>query len=139
MNPETVALVRQSWTAILPKRKEVCGDFYRRLFSTHPELRPLFKGDIERQAMLFVTMINTVVSALDDPGPVRPLLESLGARHADYGVSARDYAKFEAVLLDTLHHSLGDDFTTETRTAWRLVYERLVAIMRTGAGDDGLR
>jgi len=139
MNPETIALVRQSWSAILPMRRDVCGDFYQRLFATYPELRPLFTGDMERQAMLFVTMINTVVSALDDPGPVQPLIETLGARHAHYGVSAQDYAKFETVLLDTLHQALGDAFSAETRIAWARVYERLVEIMRAGAGDDAVR
>jgi len=139
MKPEAVALVRQSWSAILPMRRKVCGDFYQRLFATYPELRPLFKGDLNRQTMLFVTMINTVVSALDDPSPVQPLIETLGARHADYGVSASDYAKFEAVLLDTLHQALGDEFSAEMRIAWGSVYERLVEMMRAGACDDAVR
>jgi hemoglobin-like flavoprotein len=78
MNPETVALVRQSWSAILPMRREVCGDFYQP-------------------------------------------------------------AKFETVLLDTLHQALGDQFSAETRIAWGRVYERLVEIMRVGAGDDRIR
>jgi nitric oxide dioxygenase len=133
MSPETAELVKRSWSAILPRRKEVCGTFYRRLFEVYPEVQPLFKGDMARQTNLFVTMINTVISALDNPRPVRPLLQTLGARHADYGVSAEDYQKFEAVLLDTLEQALGDEFTADTRTAWRSVYEKLAGTMRAGA------
>jgi len=100
MNPRSIALVRDFWSAITPRRKEVCSEFYRRLFAAYPEVKPLFSGDIQRQTRLLVTMIDTVVSCLDDPKPVRPLLETLGARHADYGVTAADYVKFETVLLD---------------------------------------
>ncbi len=44
MTPETAALVRQSWAEIMPMRKQVCVDFYDRLFARYPEVRPLFKG-----------------------------------------------------------------------------------------------
>jgi len=135
MSPETVVLIRQSWSQVMPRRKQVCGDFYRRLFATYPELRPLFQDDLARQTDLFVTMVNTVVSALDNPGPVLPLLETLGARHAAYGVSDDDYDKFEAVLLDTLAASLGETFTPTVRAAWSEVYGRLADRMRRGAAN----
>jgi hemoglobin-like flavoprotein len=133
MNPEDAALVRHTWALILPQRKQVCRSFYERLFARHPELRPLFKGDIDHQADLFVTMINTVISALDDPRPVRPLIETLGARHVDYGVAAGDYDKFEQVLLETLAEALGDEATPEVQAAWQAVFEELSAVMRAGA------
>ena len=132
MQPTTKQLVRQSWAAILPQAKQVCGRFYQRLFEVHPELHGLFKTEPERQTALFVTMLNTVISALDDPRPVRPLLQALGARHADYGVTASDYAKFEAVLLDTLAESLGPSFTPAVRAGWAEVFERLAETMLTG-------
>jgi len=139
MSPGTVELVRTSWSAIMPRRKEVGVSFYRRLFEVHPEVQPLFKGDIDRQTALFTTMINTVVSALENPKPVRPLIELLGARHADYGVSATDYDKFEQVFLDTLEEALGDKFTADTRAAWRQVYEGMAATMQRGAGEGRIR
>lgn len=132
MHPDSAALVRQSWSSLLPRRKPVCAAFYRRLFSAHPELRPLFKGDMDRQAALFVTMINTVISALDDPRPVRTLLQTAGARHADYGVTAGDYRKFEAVLLDTLDEAMEGAFTPAHRVAWAAVFEQLAATMQSG-------
>lgn len=136
MSPETIRLVRHSWSQVMPRRKQVCSDFYRRLFATYPELRPLFQDDLARQTDLFVTMINTVVSALENPGPVRPLLETLGARHAEYGVAGADYAKFEAVLLDTLATSLGADFTPAMRVAWHEVYDQLAVRMQAGAAQS---
>jgi hemoglobin-like flavoprotein len=135
MNPQTAALVRDSWAEIVPVRKDVCADFYQRLFARYPELRPLFKGDLERQTGLFVTMLNTVVSALENPDPVVPLIKAVGARHADYGVGGADYDKFAEVLLDTFADALGDRFTPATRAAWVEVYAELADTMRQGAEE----
>lgn len=135
MNPQTAALVRDSWAEIVPMRKQVCASFYHRLFVRHPELRPLFKGDLERQTSLFVTMLNTVVSALDNPDPVVPLIKTVGARHADYGVEDADYEKFAAVLLDSFADALGPRFTPEVRSAWKDAYAELSATMRQGAEE----
>lgn len=133
MHPETALRVRQSWALILPQRKAVCRDFYQRLFACYPELRPLFKAEINEQADLFVTMINTVISALEHPERVRPLIEMLGARHAEYGVRLEDYAKFEQVLLDTLCQALGPELDAEAQAAWREVFEALSRTMQDGA------
>jgi nitric oxide dioxygenase len=136
MNPQNAALVRDSWAQIVPMRKQVCADFYRRLFSRHPELRPLFRGDIERQTALFVTMLNTVVSALENPDPVVPLIKTVGARHAGYGVADADYDKFAAVLLDSFELALGGErFTPAVRAAWAEVYTELADTMRQGAEE----
>jgi hemoglobin-like flavoprotein len=136
MTPETAALVRQSWAAMMPARKQVCVNFYDRLFACYPELRPLFKGDMERQTGLFVTMINTVVSALENPDPVVPLIKTAGARHVGYGVTDADYDKFAQALLGAFAHALGESFTPEIHAAWSEVYSRLAQTMKEGAAED---
>jgi hemoglobin-like flavoprotein len=136
MTPETAALVRQSWAEITPMRKQVCVDFYDRLFTRYPEVRPLFKGDMERQTGLFVTMINTVVSALENPEPVVRLIKTVGARHAGYGVTDADYDKFADALLSAFAQALGESFTPETHAAWSEVYGRLAQTMQQGAAEE---
>lgn len=136
MNPQNAALVRASWAEIVPVRKQVCTEFYQRLFQRYPELRALFKGDIEHQTGLFVTMLNTVVSSLENRDPVVPLIKTVGARHADYGVEHGDYDKFVEVLMETFADALGERFTPETRAAWATVYADLAATMRQGAEES---
>jgi nitric oxide dioxygenase len=135
MNPQTATLVRDSWAEIVPMRKQVCAGFYQRLFQRHPELRPLFKGDLDRQTSLFVTMLNTVVSSLENRDPVVALIKTVGVRHADYGVENDDYEKFAVVLLDSFAEALGERFTPEVRTAWADVYRELADTMRQGAAE----
>jgi nitric oxide dioxygenase len=135
MTPETALLVRQSWAELKPQRKLVCGDFYQRLFAGYPELRPLFKGDMQRQTALFVTMIDTVVSALENPDPVVPLIKTVGERHARYGVTEADYDKFADALLAAFADALGESFTPELRAAWAEVYQDLAGTMQQGAAE----
>jgi hemoglobin-like flavoprotein len=135
MQPQTAALVRDSWAELVPMRKQVCADFYQRLFARYPELRPLFKGDLAHQTALFVTMINTVVSALENREPVVPLIKTVGARHAGYGVADADYDKFAEVLLDSFALALGERFSPAVRAAWVEVYADLAHTMRQGAEE----
>ena len=136
MNPETAALVKQSWAEIVPMRKPVCVAFYDRLFASYPELKPLFKGDMERQTALFMTMMNTVVSALDNPDPVVPLIKTVGARHVGYGVTDADYDKFAQALLEAFAQALGGAFTPEVRAAWRELYAQLAQTKLEGAAES---
>jgi hemoglobin-like flavoprotein len=136
MTPETARLVRESWAEIVPMRKQVCLDFYRRLFARYPELGTLFKGDMDRQTGLFVTMVNTIVSALENRDPVLPLIKAVGARHAGYGVAAADYEKFADTLLDAFGDALGDGFTPDVRDAWSVVYADLACTMLAGAAEE---
>ncbi|WP_058553848.1 globin domain-containing protein [Thiohalocapsa sp. ML1] len=135
MNSQTAALVRDSWAALVPMRKQVCADFYQRLFTRHPELRPLFKGDLDRQTALFATMLNTVVSSLENREPVVVLIKAVGARHVGYGVADADYDKFADALLESFALALGERFTPRTRTAWEQVFAELAATMRQGAEE----
>ncbi len=135
MTPETIALLRQTWADIVPLRKQVCARFYAHLFESHPDLRPLFKGDIDRQGALLVTMINTVFSALENPRPVSSLIKALGARHAGYGVTDAAYDDFAEALLWTLERTLGERFTPQARAAWSEVYDWLARTMRAGATE----
>lgn len=133
MSSDTNALVRESWARIRPDRKRICTLFYNRLIDQHPEMRPLFKGDMARQRDLLVTMLDTVVSALDNPATVRHLIETLGERHADYGVTPAHYSEFREVLLWAIAEGLGGDFDAPTAEAWGRVYDELARTMLAGA------
>jgi hemoglobin-like flavoprotein len=137
MTSETTARVRESWARIRPDRKRICTLFYQRLIDQHPEMRPLFKGDMARQRDLLVTMLDTVVSALDNPVPVRHLIETLGERHAGYGVTEAHYVEFRGVLLWAIEQGLGEEFDAPTAKAWGEVYDELARTMQAGAARVG--
>jgi hemoglobin-like flavoprotein len=135
MTTNTVSLVKNSWDKVKPISDQAAGLFYGRLFEIYPEVKPLFKGDMQQQGRKLMAMINTAVNALDNLEPVIPAIKDMGARHAGYGVSDEDYDKVADALLWTLDKGLGDEFTPEVKDAWVTVYTTLADTMKAGVAE----
>jgi len=135
MDQRQIDLVRTSFDR-LPKDAEAVGMlFYAVLFKIDPELRPLFRGDMQRQSQLLVTMIASAVENLDRLELVLSAVRELGRRHAGYGVKETDYDTVETALLLTLAQALGGEFTREVREAWLACYRTLAEVMKTAARE----
>jgi len=132
MDAEEIALVQSSWTRLASRPQQAAETFYRRLFEVYPEVRPLFKGEMDEQGEKLVRMIGKAVAALDDLEPLDRVIKMMGARHSGYGVHDEDYEKLAEALFWTLEQGLGDDLTPATRAAWVSVYDDLADMMREG-------
>ena len=132
MQPAAIQLIRSTFAAVEPNAGAVAALFYRRLFELDPSLRPLFRGDLERQGFKLMTMLRVVVHGLDRLDDLVASIESLGERHATYGVTEAHYATVGAALLWTLEQGLGEGFTPAVEAAWTEAYTVLTATMRRG-------
>jgi hemoglobin-like flavoprotein len=132
MDAEEIALVQASWSTLASRPQQAAETFYRRLFEVYPEVRPLFKGEMDEQGEKLMRMIGKAVAALDDLEPLDRVIKMMGARHSGYGVHDDDYEKLAEALFWTLEQGLGDDFTPATRAAWVSVYDDLADMMREG-------
>jgi len=133
MDANTVKLVQESWQQVLPIAPQAGALFYKNLFEAAPQLRALFKGDLDQQAARLMQMINVAVSKLNEPEVLLPALQQLGQRHAGYGVDAVHYAPVGAALLKTLEQGLGEQFTPAARQAWTDVYGVMTQVMTAAA------
>ena len=86
MTPEQTMLVKSSWEKVLPISDKAAELFYGRLFELDPDLKSLFKGDMEEQGRKLMRMISTAVAALDRLEAIVPAVQQLGVRHVGYGV-----------------------------------------------------
>ena len=136
MTPEQKQLVQDSWAKVAAIRETAAGLFYGRLFETHPEVRPYFKGDMQEQGRKLMAMVDAAVDGLDDPAALIEPLKASGRAHAGYGVQAGDYDKVGDAFLWTLEKGLGDTFTPYVREAWRVTYGMIAKVMIEGAGYD---
>ena len=84
--------------------------FYDRLFALDPAVRPLFKGDMREQGRKLMMMIGTAVAGLSDLPRLVPAVQSLGKRHAGYGVRDAHYDSVGLALLKTLRQGIGVAF-----------------------------
>ena len=136
MTPQDIGLVRNTWQIVKPNMFAVAEIFYRRLFELDPDLKALFRGDMQEQGRRLMTVINYCVDNLDNLGAVVPRVETLGRRHVDYGVQDEHYDTVGTALLWTLSEGLGDEFTDEVQAAWLKTYTLLADTMRNAAAQQ---
>lgn len=133
VNKQTIEHVRTSWHKVEAIAPAAAALFYKNLFLADPDLRPLFKGDMQRQGDKLMQMIGAAVRALDDLPGLVPVLESLAVRHAGYGVQEPHYRSVGTALLSTLEQGLADHFTPVVRDAWAEVYGAIAEVMVAAA------
>jgi hemoglobin-like flavoprotein len=133
MDPGQIALVQVSFNQAAPQAAETARRFYSRLFELRPELRALFKGDMEKQGLKLMTTLQLAIGALSDVERIRPALVHLGRSHVAYGVRDEHYAAVGEALLWALEQVLGEGFTPEVRSAWAEAYAALSSVMRAAA------
>jgi nitric oxide dioxygenase len=129
MTPKEIALVRHGFDRIAPRAEQVGFEIYGRIFALDPSARALFRDDMRRQVGRFMAAFSMVVQSLDNLGPILESIQSLGRRHASYGVERRHFELGRLALLATLEAELGDAFTLEARAAWTRAYETLTRAM----------
>src|SRR3954451_17096865 len=106
-------LVQDSFVAIAPIADDAAVLFYQRLFELDPALERMFRGNMAEQRKKLMQMLTAAVKGLDRLDQLVPAVQSLGRRHAGYGVMESHYETVGAALLWTLEMGLGRGFTPE--------------------------
>jgi len=138
LTPREIDLLRESFDKLSSKASlsttATSGDqfgriFYEHLFALAPELRPMFRSDLEGQGMKFLSTLHVLVDAFDDEEALRPQLRQLSEGHAAYGVKPEHFAPMGEALIRTMRDALGEDMPDETEQAWRRAYDQLAEEM----------
>ena len=85
------------------------------------------------QGRKLMTMINMVVTSLDNLAPLLGAVEDLGRRHVGYGVTEAHYDTVGSALLWTLGQGLGAQFSPPVEAAWMDAYTTLASVMKQAA------
>ena len=133
MNDHTIQLVRDSFDLVEPIAPQAAARFYANLFAIDPSVRPLFRSDMIQLGEHLMSMFGMTVAALRDPDVLKPALQSLGQRHAGYGVRDAHYDSAGIALVKTLRESLGVAFTEAVEAAWVEVYDTIASTMKEAA------
>ncbi len=127
--PEQAAELRRSWQLVAPMADEAAELFYARLFELDPSLRALFHTDPAVRRRKLMDALTFIVTRVDRPDDLLPMLSALGERHVGYGVRAEHYATAGEALMWTLDQGLGALRTTEAREAWVATYAFVATAM----------
>lgn len=111
--------------------------FYNRLFEIDSTTKPLFKGDMAEQRKKLMQTIAVVVASLDDLNAIVSAIQSLGKRHAEYGVTSEHWNSVGAALLWALEDAFGAAFTEEVQGAWASAYGLIAQTAIAAAYQSG--
>jgi hemoglobin-like flavoprotein len=126
-------LLRTSFDIVIRAEPNFTHRFYETLFTSYPELRPLFGRNAQKQqADMLSRALVAVVDHLDDAPWLNEHLRSLGAKHVAYGVRPEMYDWVGNALLRTLANAAGDAWTEEVARQWTAAYGVIVDLMRQG-------
>ena len=130
MTSDQMLLLRMSFVTVMGRKAEAGRLFYDRLFAIAPDLRPMFKSDMDSQAHKFIEMLAIIVGLLNDPAELSQTLIQLAHRHRAYGVRDEHFDKVGAALNWALGRTLGDALTPELEKAWRDLYAMVASAMK---------
>lgn len=125
-----IKLIQESFQQLSEKSAKVGKDFYQMLFDRNPELRELFKVDMNEQSLALMRMVKTVVEGLNNPQIIIPAVQQLGKRHSEYGVEYKHYKDFGVCLIECIERELQPNFNEETKAAWEKLYNILADVMK---------
>ena len=133
---EQIHIIRQTFSLVSPMADSVAAVFYRRLFELDPSLRAMFPPSLLDQGRKLMQMLGAAVGLLERPEQLVSVLESLGKRHAGYGVRDEHYDTVGEALLWTLERGLGTLFTPEVQAAWGALYGLVATTMKNAANTS---
>ena len=129
MTPEQIQLIQQSYAKVVPIADQTAQLFYRRLFTTAPEVEALFHGDMDEQGRKLMVTLTVVVGGLDKLETILPAASALAKRHVGYGVRPSHYTPVGKALLWALAQGLGAEWTPALAEAWTAAYSALSGFM----------
>ncbi len=148
MTPEQARLLAESFSKLENRLYDLGSLVHQKLFEISPQLRHLFKGDMEEQklkmARVFAEFVRLKTRShhfLPVTGKggevIIPGIGSLGARHVIiYGARPEHFGYMREALLYAIKTLLGTDYNDEIGRAWSETFDMLAGAMHKHAGEN---
>jgi len=129
-----VEVLEQSFDLVAPRGDELVDRLYDNIFAAAPAALALFADAdrAEQKKKLLATLI-VVRKSLRNLEAIVPALQTMGARHARYGVLPEHYPVVGAALLDAMATIGGENWRPEYTEAWAGAYQIVQETMLSGA------
>ena len=125
--------LEKSFDLVAPRGEDLVERFYDRLLTTAPELRTLFAAtNMVRQRQMLLGALVLLRKSLRNLDAIVPTLQSLGARHATYGVLPEHYPIVGSALVTTMAEIGEKDWIPEYTEAWTAAYQIVQQAMLSG-------
>ena len=122
LSTDDIEKVRDSFDRIWPISTRTAALFYDRLFEIAPEVRPLFRNDLDEQKRKFISTLAVIVGSLDNTSKLVSLTDTLARQHGTFGVQPAHYPLVGEALFWSLERGLGDNWTPGVAASWGKAY-----------------
>lgn len=104
-------------------------DFYKHLFTQHPEIQQLFPDDLRIQKSKLLNMLDNVINGVEYLDDIKPLLVEMGSQHKDRGVNREMYDIFIVAAVEAAKSSSDFNVSNTEIRAWENAFRVMSNIM----------
>ena len=122
-----------SFDLVAPRGDELMDEFYTRLFTAAPSVRPLFPTDMKAQKTMLLAALVLLRKSLRNLDGIVPTLHALGARHVAYGAKPEHYPVVGTALIASMAAIGGPAWKPEYESAWSAAFDIVAGAMIEGA------
>jgi len=130
--PDMNLEVQSSLSLLLKNEEEFAALFYEKVFEKAPQVRGMFKNNLQIQGRLLTHMLGGIVYSLSRPGHLKLGLKSLGKNHAKYGVLPEHYPVVKEAMLETIREQLGPAYNENIGASWTQALDFVMMYMIQG-------
>jgi hemoglobin-like flavoprotein len=135
MTPEAIQQIRTSYAEVAARPRQLASRFYEELFTTSPNLRPLFPSDLTSLQGHFEAALALVIRNLDEMRALRESLRELGAQHVHWGTRPEDYVSAREALIAAVR-ALSPERNDALEQHWRAAITSIIVPMLEGAAVE---
>lgn len=130
--PDMNLEVQASLSILLKDEEQFAALFYEKVFTKAPQVRAMFKNNMQIQGRLLTHMLGGIVYSLSRPGHLKLGLKSLGKNHAKYGVVPEHYPVVKEAMLETIEEQLGEAYNENIGASWTQAMDFVLMYMIQG-------
>ena len=122
LSQQTIDICKATAPVLKEHGEAITIRMYEILFSTYPEIKPLFGEAPENQHKKLAIAIVAYASNIDNLGALAGAVEVMAKRHVETKVKAEHYPMVGESLLKAIKDVLGDAATDDVINAWKEAY-----------------
>lgn len=140
LTQKTKDIVKATAPVLADHGYDIIKHFYRRLLTTHPELKNVFNmrhQERGEQQQALARAVYAYAANIEDPESLTAVLENIANKHASLNVRPEQYPIVGEHLLAAIKEVLGDAASEDIISAWAQAYGNLADILM--GMETGLR
>lgn len=129
LSQKTIDIVKATAKLVAENSEAITTRMYEILFSTHPEVKELFKNADSDQHKKLASAVSAYAANIDNLGVLAKAVEKMASTHVRVKVLPEHYPLVGVSLLGAVKDVLGDAATDEVIEAWKEAYFFLADIL----------